>query len=235
VKPLIHLDMNASSFDPTNNLVSDVSGNGLHFQRGDNVTSTTYPTKISGQKGYSFDGGDYLKRTGETLLLKPSVSVSVLSFVKNNDNGNYTTFGICGDYTGGGGSFFGYFLSKDNTNKCYFNICKGTGVTQGVHWQKVTGTTSLYDGRYHSVIGTFDGSTISIYVDGKLENSVSFTATLGYNSTNNFAVGVWDVTSGGKQFYWNGNIFDYSIFSFAFTPLQCLDYHNKMMQSINQI
>jgi hypothetical protein len=55
------LPMTAACHDPGNVRTLDKSGNGLHFRFGNGVTSTTYPAKISGQRGYSFDGGDYLE------------------------------------------------------------------------------------------------------------------------------------------------------------------------------
>ncbi len=56
----IILPMRLQDHDPTNLRTLDVSGHGYHATFGDGVPPTTYPTKISGKRGYSFDGGDYL-------------------------------------------------------------------------------------------------------------------------------------------------------------------------------
>lgn len=39
---------------------------------------------------------------------------------------------------------------------------------------EVVGITDLRDGSWHHVLGTYDGSEIKVYVDGKLENSISY-------------------------------------------------------------
>ncbi len=62
------LPMRLEDHDPTNLRTLDRSGHGYNATFGDGVTSTTYPTKITGKRGYSFDGGDYLRISGLNTL-----------------------------------------------------------------------------------------------------------------------------------------------------------------------
>jgi hypothetical protein len=76
------LPMTAACHDATNLRTLDKSGNGLNFRFGNGVTSTTYPAKLSGQRGYSFDGGDYLEALANQTNAITSGTWAVLSFIK---------------------------------------------------------------------------------------------------------------------------------------------------------
>ena len=66
---------------------------------------------------------------------------------------------------------------------------------------------NLFDGNWHHVAATYDGTTRAIYVDGVLQNSDTPTPAA-INSPNNLTVGATDVTG-----YFNGNIDEVRIWS----------------------
>jgi hypothetical protein len=74
----VWLPMTSATHDPTNVRTLDVSSNKLHFRFGNGVTSTTYPAKNSGQRGYSFDGGDYLEALANQTNALASATWAIL-------------------------------------------------------------------------------------------------------------------------------------------------------------
>ncbi len=77
-------------------------------------------------------------------------------------------------------------------------------------------SNSMSTGEWHHVIGTYDGSTMKVYVDGQEEgaNSVSFTID---PSTNPLVIGEASDSSG---YYFDGKIDEVRVFSKALTPEQ---------------
>jgi len=55
-------------------------------------------------------------------------------------------------------------------------------------WSGLTATQTVNDGNWHNVIFTRVGSTVSIYIDGKLDNTGTYSGTL-YDSTENLKIG----------------------------------------------
>jgi hypothetical protein len=76
--------MTAACHDATNLRTLDKSGNGLNFRFGDGVTSTTYPTKNGDQRGYAFDGGDYLQALANQTNVITSGTWAILCRVPNS-------------------------------------------------------------------------------------------------------------------------------------------------------
>jgi len=79
-----------------------------------------------------------------------------------------------------------------------------TGIeTVGGPWPMGTqGDQHVNDGQWHHVVGVFDGSTVSLYLDGALGGSSKASGTI---QTNNFPVVIGDnAEAGGRN--WNGLI-----------------------------
>jgi hypothetical protein len=72
------------------------------------------------------------------------------------------------------------------------------------------GTTNLADGRWHHVAGTYDGTTLRLYVDGVQENSRAATGAIG---TGNSPVLIGNRATN----YWNGSIDELRIYNTALT------------------
>ena len=64
--------------------------------------------------------------------------------------------------------------------------------------QACQGTTDMTDDAWHHVIGTYDGSTLKLYIDGTLENSESWASDIGTNDYN--------ATIGGNE-QWPAQVF----------------------------
>jgi hypothetical protein len=77
------------------------------------------------------------------------------------------------------------------------------------------GSRNLADGRWHHVAGTYNGSTLSLYVDGVLENSRAATGTI---PTGGSAVQIGS-RSGNR---WQGSLDELRIYNVALSPAQLL-------------
>jgi hypothetical protein len=86
----------------------------------------------------------------------------------------------------------------------------------GLSTNKVVCTTNVNDGEWHHVVGRFDGSTLSIYIDGVQEASTSVTGTI---TTNNYNVSIGEnLESTGRQ--WDGKVYDIYVFNYALSSSQ---------------
>ena len=91
----------------------------------------------------------------------------------------------------------------------------------------VTGTSAINDGQWHHVAGVFDNPTMSIYVDGVLENTATFSGSLlssGGWAGGGVRVGVYYLPDGG---YFNGHIDSVRVYNYARTPAQIAWDMNK--------
>ena len=80
----------------------------------------------------------------------------------------------------------------------------------------VTGSTNLYDGNWHHVVGVKDGNTnqLKLYVDGKLEGSTPTSYITGFDSPSAaFGIGYRPVT--GDESFFNGVIDEVAFYNSA--------------------
>jgi len=88
----------------------------------------------------------------------------------------------------------------------------GSGlVIPGTRWGAIFGTADVNDGRWHHVVGTYDGSKICIYVDGQLDASSTASGTIRVNDQ---PVYIGENSEQSNRF-WNGLIDDVRIYSYA--------------------
>jgi len=78
--------------------------------------------------------------------------------------------------------------------------------------QRVQSTVALNDDKWHSVVGTWDGTALKLYIDGVLNASANVSAALTY-PTADFQIGKW---VGGAQ-YFNGSIDQVRVYGKALT------------------
>ena len=88
----VWLPMTQAAHDAGNVRTLDVSGNGLHYRFGDGSTAGTFPTKLSGQRGYQFDGSnDYLEALENQTNAITEGTWAV--FFRQNSLGTYYCYG----------------------------------------------------------------------------------------------------------------------------------------------
>tara|TARA_R110002020_G_scaffold12642_2_gene46212 strand:- start:1930 stop:5451 length:3522 start_codon:yes stop_codon:yes gene_type:complete len=108
-----------------------------------------------------------------------------------------------------------YFISLYNTGggdvRAFFRIYEGANID-------VTGTTDINDGRWHHVAGTYNSTSMKLYVDGKLEGETANTDAIHTSATNLF-IGSNDASTNMLT----GDISRVSVWSSALTNKQVRD------------
>lgn len=175
-----HWKMDEASWNGTSGEVIDASGNG------NNGTSVSGAATASGKfgNGGSFDGTDDYVDVGSGSSLNLSGNFSVGAWIKTNNASNYRTIVSWGQHT----------TNLDRSLWLDSGTGKATLYFYPTSGNQILGTSDLRDNNWHFVMGTWDGTTGRIYVDGKLENSGSLTAgsfsytgtKIGQNVSNNY-------------------------------------------------
>jgi hypothetical protein len=163
--------------------VADLSGNG----NTGNVFGATL--EDSGRTGYgnalSFNGNDYVMVT-DSSLLEPS-EITVEAWVKRLGSpggaiyivskylpdryGGYSSYGL---YTGSGG------------------ICFYIGYAGSWIGSPQAAAAAVWDGGWHHVAGTFDGSNINLYLDGtQVDGATATIQDIYYSGTGNLYIGAY--------------------------------------------
>jgi len=105
-------------------------------------------------------------------------------------------------------------LQRSQGNTLEF-ACSGL-LVPGTRWGNIFGSTDVNDGRWHHVVGTYDGSKICLYVDGQLDASSTASGTIRVNDQ---PVYIGENSEQSNRF-WNGLIDDVRIYSYALSPDQ---------------
>lgn len=120
-------------------------------------------------KALSFDGGDLMEASAIGAYDNNGTDpyTATLWFKSDtNPTYNYALMGIVSNFGGNQDRF----IQVTSTGVPRFYVYDGTE-------RYATGTTDVIDNTWHHIAGIFDGSTIYIYVDGKLEGSTATTGS----------------------------------------------------------
>ena len=135
--------------------------------------------------------------------------ITVEGWINTNSPSNLQT--ITGNY-GQLGNTMQFLLRLDNQKATFW---VGTG-TNPADYQAVVGTTTITQGTWYHIAGTYDGTTLSVYVNGVLENTVALSANMP-DVDNNFTIG-GGLTSNTE--YFSGDITGIRIWNVARTETQ---------------
>lgn len=101
-----------------------------------------------------------------------------------------------------------------DANKFSLYSFRNTGISAGTDYQVVTGGTSVSDGNWHLVVGTWDGSYLRVYVDGTSDaTAVAWSYAPGYQATNYVQIGYEDDDTNAVGQFFNGSLDDLFIFN----------------------
>lgn len=123
---------------------------------------------------------------GPYSQLQPSTAVSVECWIYIADANGFTSHPI--SVTPPGVFANGYAVLFDGTSTIQFFVETGI-IPSGV-------STTISIGAWHHVVGTYDGSTVRLYVDGILAGTLSASNALGSDPTSILRLGGWDGFSG---------------------------------------
>lgn len=235
---------------------NDVSGNGNNgIVNGATLTTDRFGNANS---AYSFNGtSNWIQVPNSNSLQLGNSAYTLSAWVKPNgyysgtcqanfvlskgDNGSgeghynlqYGDFldGSCGAYTPAVENFATSFRKGSSDNSAFTNPA-----------------TIPVLGRWYQVVGTYDGTSLRLYVNGKLISAQPVTGTLGALNVSDLFIGRHD--AGSPNQYWvNGVIDDVKIYSNALTDAQVFDgyindlrkpgsgngvlFDNNLIQAIN--
>jgi hypothetical protein len=103
-------------------------------------------------------------------------------------------------------------LQRNSDSNTLEFACSGL-VVPGTKWGDIHCTVDVNDGQWHHAVGTYDGSQICLYVDGKLDVSSTASGTININSQPVYI----GVNSERPNRFWNGLIDDVRLYSYALT------------------
>ena len=182
--------------DGSGGTAADSSGNG---NTGTLAPAGSLPAWVGGRFGYalSFDGSNSYVNVSDADSLKPA-NITVEAWVKPNSYSNWATilmkstsdswadgYGLA-HYTGA--NDINFFINDYNSNKA-------------------SGT--LDTGRWSHIAGTYNGSHISLYINGVLAQSVEYSTPISHSSQP-LKIGKG---AGGSAYMWNGLIDEVAVYN----------------------
>ena len=192
----------------TGTRATDFSGNGR------TGTLQNQAGWVSGKRGKAlrFDGdGDYVTM-GDVNAFDGLAAITVSAWVKStngvNDFPSFAGKSSCG--AGENGPFLLFLASDSGSGPATFAITASGGDLGA------DGTTDVDDGNWHFIVGRYDGSLVSVWVDGTKEGENSASGAL-VSTGNAFEIG-GNCNSNWK--YYNGIIDEVRIYSRALGPTE---------------
>jgi hypothetical protein len=187
--------------DGTGTVAVDSSGNG------NDGTLMGDPQWVQGKMGgaLDFDGvGDYVN-CGNAAILGDMDEITVAGWLTIRSTPTAWASVVAKGENA-------WRLSANNT---------ATSFHFGITWYQnpnysVNGATAIGFNEWHHVAGTFDGTTLRIYLDGVLDGSVATTLTIGTAATNMLISENPEATNR----YWNGLIDDVRVYNRALTQAE---------------
>jgi len=165
-----------------------------------------------GASSTSFNGVGYINAGNSASLNITGNTITLSAWIKSN---TFTTYqAIIGKRTSGQA----YALET----KADGNIRFGTyGVTNG---ELITTSNPLSLGQWHHVVGVYNGSNKSIYVDGVSVASISATGNI---TTSSYKVGIGSLWGDSQSTLFNGSIAGVRIYNRALSAVEVKTLYDK--------
>lgn len=166
------------------------------------VTNTGAIVNAYGKIGscYYFDGSSYI--TSSDTIIPDGTEFSIACWIKDEfTNENWHRIGGVNDHT-----YFHLDVDKYGRPRLFVSL-DGTED----NYNAVYGTNNIIDGCWHHICGTANANTISIYVDGMLNKSVTRTSV--YSENGMLRIGT---INNGRNFV--GYINDFRVYNHCLSP-----------------
>jgi hypothetical protein len=201
----------------------------------------SFDTSIYNKQFYDVTGNGYTATCSKQLALKPGVTGKALEstvkgydlFVENSCNGfsvptysieawiypygnlvaspSDTNYKAVFSYqTFSPGIAKGYSLEITNEGRIMF-----ANANTGTTWSKCIGTTVLTPETWYHVVGTYDGSALKVYLNGKLETAVSQPSGYIVPDQNANIACQAQIKSGEVRNWFSGRIDELMLFNYA--------------------
>lgn len=185
----------------------DLSGNSNH---GTQINGASFNSLRRGK--ISFDGSNDYVSIPYSSVFNVSNSLTIESIVKFADNSS------------------SFIFEKGNVNTQYSLFSHSTDIVfRTIHGGSMSTTSTtksiagITNGQWHHIVGSWDGSTKRIYVDGVLKLSQAMTGALSTN-TQGSAIGRFGGTSSG--YFFTGDIAKVAIYSIGLSQSQIIQHYN---------
>jgi len=187
----------------------DSSGNG------NSGTYTNGATNTTGKfgNGGSFDGSNDYVDVGTSTSLNIQSKITIAAWVKANSGYQNTFRTIVNKANGTAGNQRQYELRTEASTgypALYLNCTDGT-------YKAVIGTSILTAGSWYHVVGSFDGATEKLYINGTLVASTITTCDI-RTTSGNLNIGSFPTNSG--YYNWPGSIDEGRIYNRALSPAE---------------
>ena len=203
---------NAKSYPGSGTAWTDLSG------RGNTGTLTGAGYSSSNGGSISFDGtDDYINCGSPSILNSFSSGVTCCAWIKSSSTNIYS--GIIQKWYQSGFQG-GYQMNISTGNVVSFAI--GDNLS---NYSGISGTTNVINGIWHYCVGTYDLSTIKVYVDTSLNGSFASSRSV-VNSNNSTLYVGQDDFSPSRRF--NGNIAQTQIYNRALTAAEIQQNYNAL-------
>jgi len=184
--------------------LDETSGNGAKDSAGNNngtLIGDPQWQPSAGKVGgaLEFDGVDDYVDCGNDSNLDITEQITIAAWVKTNDAGNsqFNPYVTKGDRT--------YALKHHSSNTIEF-------VIYDEFWQVTHySVDGSFNGVWHHLAGTYDGSKLKLYIDGKLEVTTAYAGSIASNAAN---LNIARNSDESDRFY-NGAIDELRIYNYA--------------------
>ena len=199
--------------------VNTLAGDSSGMTQANLVTSDLLTTSSYSPYALAFDGNDYINCGNDSSLALTS-NFSVSAWMKSSSQNSYA---VAVAKSSGNNGFS--LQMRKNGNRFAFNI---NDSTDAYAWKQAfyDGINPIDDGKWHHVVGTFDGSTIKIYVDN-IKGTDASSGTMTAN-TGDFTI-ARQITS--NALYFNGQISNVSYWNTVLTASQVREIYNEGLPS----
>ena len=118
----------------------------------------------------------------------------------------------------------GFSLVIDSANRAMFSVARTTGftVTRG----QATSSVTLAPNTTHHVVGTYDGTTVRVYVDGVQVGTASFTVPVTWSASRDLRLGR-AVGSSSATFFLQGTLDEAALYTQALPAATVLAHYNS--------
>jgi len=181
---------------------------------GDNDGTVSGATYIDGRdgRGLSFDGSNDYVDFGTSNDFKSTEEITLSAWVNIGEFATWRSF--VGSLWDTGSTESGYYLGTGGTANAVGFYLKTENMA-GNNWGNAVVSNLELDTWYH-LVGTYDGQTIKLYVDGQLVASDNETGNLDYTpETNGLFLGRY--YDDNEDFYFDGSIDEVRFYNRAIT------------------
>ena len=199
---------NVKSYPGSGTVWNDISGNN---NIGELVNSPTYNSSNLGF--FQFVTDDFARIPNNTILDTQTPSVEV--WVKTNATPQN-----------------GFWFEKGTVNTQYSLFQGGSLIywrmnIGGITQLSVTTATYMNTSSWYQVVGTYTSGSRRLYINGALVNSDAQTGTIATNN-GGMSIGVYGGFSGGRGYYYNGNLSACRVYNRALTAAEVQQNFNAL-------